>query len=161
MKNTLKILLALALMLACIFAFAACSDTVETPKTNDDGKTVSTDESSVEPDGIWKNATYTSDTEFGSGAKTVVVEVKVEEQTVRFTIKTDKNTVGEALLEHGLISGDEGQFGLYVKVVNGIRADYDLDKRYWAFYIDGEYAMKGIELTEITQGAKYQLEYSK
>lgn len=161
MKNTLKILLALALMLACIFAFAACSDTVETPKTNDDGKTVSTDESSVEPDGIWKNATYFEDTEFGSGAKTFAVEVTAEGKSVNFTIKTDKNTVGEALLEHGLISGDEGQFGLYVKVVNGIRADYDLDKRYWAFYIDGEYAMKGIELTEITQGAKYQLEYSK
>ena len=115
----------------------------------------------VEKTGVWENATYLNDAEFGNGAKTVVVEVKAEEETVTFTIKTDKDTVGAALIEHGLIEGDEGQYGLYVKVVNGIRADYDLDKRYWAFYVDGEYAMKGIELTEIDEGAKYRLEYAK
>ena len=115
----------------------------------------------VEKTGVWENATYLNDAEFGNGAKTVVVEVKAEDETVTFTIKTDKDTVGAALIEHGLIEGEEGQYGLYVKVVNGIRADYDLDKRYWAFYVDGEYAMKGIELTEIDEGAKYRLEYAK
>ena len=115
----------------------------------------------AEKTGVWENATYLNDAEFGNGAKTVVVEVKAEEETVTFTIKTDKDTVGAALIEHGLIEGEEGQYGLYVKVVNGIRADYDLDKRYWAFYVDGEYAMKGIELTEIDEGAKYRLEYAK
>ena len=160
MKNTFKFLLSLILVLACIFMCVACSGPVENPKTNGE-ETTNSESGSIASTGLWENATYTSDTEFGSGAKTVVVEVKVEEQTVRFTIKTDKDTVGAALLEHGLIEGEEGQYGLYVKVVNGIRADYDKDKRYWAFYIDGEYAMTGIELTEITDGAKYQLEYAK
>lgn len=110
---------------------------------------------------VWENATYREDTEFGSGAKTAVVEVKVGEHKVTFTIKTDKETVGEALFEHGLISGDEGPYGLYVKVVNGITADYDVDKSYWSFNINGEYAMSGVDTTEIAEGAIYQLEYTK
>ncbi|MBO5789865.1 MAG: DUF4430 domain-containing protein, partial [Clostridia bacterium] len=74
---------------------------------------------------------------------------------------TDKDTVGSALLEHGLIAGEEGQFGLYVKVVNGMTADYDVDRSDWAFYIDGEYAMTGVDSTEITEGVTYQLAYTK
>jgi hypothetical protein len=110
---------------------------------------------------VWENATYRKDMEFGSGAKTVVVEVKAEDEMVTFTIKTDKKTVGEALQEHGLISGEEGPYGLYVKVVNGITADYDVDKSYWAFNINGEYAMTGVDTTEIAEGVTYQLEYTK
>ena len=111
--------------------------------------------------GVWENATYLKDTEFGDGAKTLVVEVKAEDQTVTFTINTDKKTVGEALFEHNLIDGDEGDYGLYVKVVNGIIADFDKNQRYWAFYIDGEMAMTGVDLTEIKEGVVYRLEYSK
>ena len=115
----------------------------------------------VEKAGVWENATYRKDTELGSGAKTLKVEVKAEEQTVTFTVKTDKATVGEALMEHGLISGDMGDFGLYIKSVNGITADYDVDKSYWAFYIIGEYAMTGVDGTEIDESAVYQLERTK
>ena len=115
----------------------------------------------VEKTGVWENATYRKDTEFGSGAKNVVVEVKAEDQLVTFTIKTDKDTVGAALLEHGLIAGEEGAYGLYVKQVNGITADYDVDQTYWSFYINGEYAMTGVDTTEITEGATYRLEYTK
>ena len=115
----------------------------------------------VEKTGVWENATYRKDTELGSGAKTVVVEVKAEDQQVTFTIKTDKDTVGAALLEHSLIAGEEGAYGLYVKQVNGITADYDVDQTYWSFYINGEYAMTGVDTTEITEGATYRLEYTK
>jgi hypothetical protein len=99
--------------------------------------------------------------EFGEGAKTAVVEVKVEDETVTFTIHTDKETVGDALIEHELISGEEGAYGLYIKTVNGITADYDTDQSYWAFYIDGEYAMTGVDGTEIDADARYTLEYAK
>lgn len=72
-----------------------------------------------------------------------------------FTVNTDKSTVGEALMELGLIEGDEGDYGLYVKTVNGITVDYDKDGKYWAFYIDGDYAMTGVDKTDITEGAIY------
>ena len=115
----------------------------------------------VERTGVWEDATYRKDMEFGNGATTLVVEVAAEDQSVTFTVKTDKETVGEALMEHGLIDGEEGAYGLYVKVVNGITADYDVDKSYWSFYIDGEYAMSGVDTTEITEGTIYKLEYTK
>lgn len=73
----------------------------------------------------------------------------------KFEIHTDKETVGEALLELELISGDEGEYGLYVKTVNGITADYDKDGVYWAFYVNDEYAQTGVDTTPVTDGASY------
>ena len=73
----------------------------------------------------------------------------------QFEIHTDKSTVGEALLELELIAGDDSEYGLYVKTVGGITLDYDKDGKYWAFYIDGEYATSGVDSTQITDGANY------
>ena len=78
-----------------------------------------------------------------------------------FEIHTDKTIVGDALLELELIAGDEGDYGLYVKTVNGITADYDVDKTYWAFYINGEYAMTGVDATNITAGDSYTFKVEK
>lgn len=142
MKKTIKQTLSVALIIICLFSLAACG--------NSEAKT-----------GVWENATYLEDTELGKGEKTALVEVKAEDQTVKFTINTDKKTVGAALLEHELIEGEDGEFGLYIKVVNGITADYDIDKSYWAFYVDGEYANSGVDTTEIKEGVTYQLEYTK
>ena len=75
----------------------------------------------------------------------------------QFEIHTDKESVGEALQELGLIDGEEGEYGLFVKTVNGITADYDADGVYWAFYINGEYANSGIDVTKITEGDSYAL----
>jgi hypothetical protein len=141
MKRTIKSAISVVFALVFIFALVSC---------NTAGST-----------NVWENATYLQDTEFGSGAKTAVVEVKAEDQLVTFTVKTDKETVGEALLEHGLIAGDQGPYGLYVKNVNGITADYDVNQAYWAFYINGEFAMTGVDQTKIAEGETYQLVYTK
>lgn len=78
-----------------------------------------------------------------------------------FTISTDKKTVGEALLEENLIAGDDSEYGLYVKTVNGVTLDYDKDGMYWAFYVNGEYAQTGVDSTEITAGAEYAFKAEK
>ena len=77
------------------------------------------------------------------------------------TVKTDKKMVGEALLDEKIVEGDMGDYGLYVKKVNGIVADYDVDQTYWAFYIDGEYAMTGVDVTEIVEGSTYMMKVEK
>ena len=64
-------------------------------------------------------------------------------------------TVGAALLSLGLIAGEDSDYGLYVKTVNGVTVDYDADGKYWAFYVDGEYAATGVDSTDITAGATY------
>lgn len=79
----------------------------------------------------------------------------------KFEIHTNETTVGAALVALELVSGTEGEYGLYVKVVNGITADYDVDGTYWAFYIDGEYAMSGVDTTDITEGATYSFKVEK
>ncbi len=71
------------------------------------------------------------------------------------TVTTTCKTVGDALLEQGLIGGEDGQYGLYVTSVLGEYHNYEEDGLYWAFYIDGEYAMSGVDVTEIVPGAVY------
>ena len=115
----------------------------------------------IDADAVWADAVYTEDTAFGSGAVTVEVEVVVEEKSVTFTISTDAATLGDALLEHGLIAGENGAYGLYVKTVNGILADYDVDCSYWAFYKGGEYLMAGVDAEYVTNGAHYEIVYTK
>lgn len=83
----------------------------------------------------------------------VVVDVEGNEKV--FEISTDKTIVGDALLEEGLIAGEDGAYGLYVKTVNGITLDYDTDGKYWAFYVNGAYATAGVDATEIEAGATY------
>ena len=78
-----------------------------------------------------------------------------------FDITTDKELVGEALLEEGLIVGEDGPYGLYVTEVNGIVADYNVNKTYWAFYIDGGYASSGVDMTEVVDGATYSFKVEK
>lgn len=75
----------------------------------------------------------------------------------KFEIHTNKTVVGEALLELGLISGDEGAYGIFIKTVNGITADYGIDGTYWAFYIGGEYATSGVDKTDVVAGETYTL----
>lgn len=112
-------------------------------------------------DALWTNASYTEDTEIGEGNTTVNVEVKVNDESVTFTVHTDKTTLGDALLEHNIIAGEDGDYGLYVKEVNGISADYDTDKAYWAFYKDGEYMNTGVDSTTISDGEHYELVYTQ
>ncbi len=78
-----------------------------------------------------------------------------------YEIHTDKALVGEALLELELIAGDPGPYGLYVKTVADIRADYDKDGTYWSFYMNGKYATSGVDTTTITPGATYSFRVEK
>ena len=138
MKKTLCIITAFIF----IFLLTAC------------GNQTNTDE-------IWKNAKYTSDTAFGSGAKEVKVEVKVGEHSVTFTLHTDKNTFGDALNESGIAEGYDSQYGFTITAVNGITADYNTDKSYWAFMKDGNYMTVGVDSETISGGEHYELVYTK
>ncbi|MBQ3573765.1 MAG: DUF4430 domain-containing protein [Clostridia bacterium] len=111
--------------------------------------------------GVWESATYLEDMTFGNGSKAVLVEVVAEDRSVTFTINTDKEELGAALLEHNLISGENGPYGLYVKSVNGITADYNINQTYWALTKDGESMLTGVDGTEISDGEHYELVYTR
>ena len=98
----------------------------------------------------------------GEGQTTFSFKVTdAEGKETAYEIHTDQKTVGAALLELGLIAGDESAYGLYVKTVNGVTVDYDTDGKYWAFYINGEYAATGVDSTDITAGAEYSFKVEK
>ena len=75
-------------------------------------------------------------------------------------LKSDAEYLGAYLQEEGIIKGEEGQYGLYIKEVDGEKAVYEEDNAYWAFYEGEEYANLGIDLTPITDGAVYKLVYT-
>ena len=62
-----------------------------------------------------------------------------------YVVSTDCETVGEALIELELIAGEAGPYGLYVKSVCGVVADYNIDGTYWSLYTDGEMSMIGVD----------------
>ena len=158
-----KLLNLTALLLACltlVLCFAACND------KDKDSKAASTtslteDDGSIKKEGLWENAIYLKDTTIGEGDTTFNVVISIDKQSITLTVKTNAETVGAALLENEVISGEEGAYGLYIKKVNGVTADYDKDKAYWAFYVDGEYATSGVDSTKIDSSVTYKLEYAK
>lgn len=48
-----------------------------------------------------------------------------------------------------------------VMVINGERADYNLDKAYWAFYVNGEYCNYGIADQPVNDGDQFKIEYTR
>ncbi len=110
---------------------------------------------------LWDSATYTEDGEFGEGATTFTVRVEAEEKSVVFTIHTDAKTVGEALKEHHLVYGENSAYGLYIKKVNGMEADYAKTQTYWAFNKDGAEMPTGVDSSVITDGDSYELVCTK
>ena len=130
-------------------------ETVEAESSNEEGQTEEANTQSEE-------TAESEVTVLGEGETTFLFTVVDKEgsETV-FEIHTEKEIVGEALQELELIEGEVGEFGLFVKTVNGIVTDYDVDKTYWAFYINGEYAMSGVDTTAIEEGNSYMFKVEK
>ena len=161
-RNTskwLSFILCVALIAAIALTAMGCdqAETPETPETNG-GATVTTAEGGTNSETPDPNAPTIK----GEGATVFYFNVVDKDgKETKFEIHTDKTVVGDALLELGLIEGEEGPYGLYVKKVNGITAEYEVDGTYWAFYIGDDYGMTGVDMTEIEAGATYAFKVSK
>lgn len=152
----------LCMMLAMAFTVAGCGSKTEgtaDAKKNTETAIVNT-ETTVETESI--EAAEAQKIVLGDGSvKITVIVVDADGNETNFVVSTDKETVGDALLEQNLIEGEEGDYGLYVKTVNGITADYDTDKTYWAFYVNGEYASTGVDSTPVNEGDTYEFKVEK
>lgn len=145
MKNFKRTLVALMLILAMAICFAAC---------NDDAVTES--ETTESAKGLWKNAKYREDTEIGDGSKTVKVKIEADGAKITLTVKTDAATLGKALYDAKIINDAS-----FFDTCNGIKADWNADKAYWAFYVGDEYASVGVGETQISGGEQYRFVYTK
>ena len=130
------------------------SSAQESSEVSEESSSETSSESSAEAESGKNASAYAEGTTVGEGENQFALEVILEDgSTTLFHVMTDETTVGAALLDLGLIEGDESEYGLYVKTVNGVTADYDTDGKYWAFYIDGEYASTGVDYTDIFTGS--------
>ena len=138
MKEIFKInfrsVLSLVLVAAMVLMFAGCGE-----KTQNDGTTAPT-------------ASQQEVQEKSFAFQVVDLDGTTKDFTVKYS---DEKTIGEALLNEGLVSGENGQYGLMVEVVDGKKYVYAEDGAYWAFYIDGQYAMTGVDSTPIEEGKIY------
>ena len=129
--RAIAVILALICMLSMTLALVSCSS--DDDKIEGEGTPITITLEVVGPDGSSKEHVVSTD--------------------------SSKN-LRQALEGAGLISGEEGAYGLYVKVVDGITADYDVDGSWWSLTKDGELC-SGVDSTPIADGDKFEFTYSK
>ena len=156
-KTKFNVVALLALMLAMLMCLLACAadpaKEQETQATTDAATDAATE---IPAEGLWKNATYRKDATVGEGKKEVKVDVVVGDDSITLTLKTDSETLGTALFDNGLVNDAS-----FFDVLNGIKADWNADKAYWAFYKGEDYMMHGINDEKITGGEHYRFVYTK
>ena len=162
----IRSILSLCLVMTVLLAAAALSGCDKQEKTQQTDAAVQTTVSAVQTTAEAAPETTTAAPdgriELGAGAYTFYLDVtKSDGTTSSYVVHSDDQYVGEPLTELGLIAGEESQYGLYVKTVDGETLDYNTDGMYWAFYVDGVYAPTGVDTTPITEGATYALTATK
>ena len=162
-KNVLSLILCLVLIAAMALLTIGCTDAnqPETPQTN--AETSATTDVTADTAATTSAETASSDMTVKGEGNTVFYFNVIDKNgnTEKFEIHTNETTVGAALMAIDLIQGEEGAYGLYVKVVNGITADYDVDQTYWEFCVGDESSITGVDLTNIQAGATYTFRVSK
>ena len=95
------------------------------------------------------------------GAKEISVTVVHKDGSQRdFQYHTDKEYLGEVLLEENLVEGEVSTYGLMINVADGETADWNVDQSYWALYIGEDYATTGADGIVLTDGGEYSLVYT-
>ena len=139
MKNILSLVVATVLLAAMVLCATSCD------KASGEEITTTTAASEAAPP-----------IEIGEGATAFTFEIThMDGSQKTYAVKTDAQTVGEALVSLGLIAGEDGAYGLYVQTVDGETVDWDTHQKYWAFYENGAMAMNGVDQTNVVAGAVY------
>lgn len=88
--------------------------------------------------------------------KNITLQVVHRDESVKdFEIATDKENLRQALEDEGLIAGEESEFGLFVKTVDGEMAD-DSKQEWWCLTKGGETWNNGVDSTEIADGDAFE-----
>ena len=105
---------------------------------------------------LWNDATYKENTTLGEGEKSFSLVVSYKENSITITVKTNEKNLGDALYSLNIINDPA-----FFDTVNGIKADWNADKAYWALLIGGEFASVGASEVEIKGGENFKLVYTK
>ncbi len=75
-------------------------------------------------------------------------------------VKSAKETLGEALLEAGVIDGDDGPYGLYVTTVDGEAADGGKEQ-WWCLTKGGGQVNTGVDSTPFADGDTFEFTFTE
>ena len=96
------------------------------------------------------------------GKKTITVTVVDDKgESSVYHIETESEYLRGAIEEKLGLEGEESEYGLYVKTVNGITADFDENGAYWSFSQNGEMMMTGVDSTPVSDGDTFDIVYTK
>lgn len=152
-----KSIFALCLALTMVLAMAACTGTPEETTGSTGGETTgATDNVTTEGTGGETTEIPADGSTLGEGQHSFTFQVTMTDGTAyNYTIQTDAETVGQALLDLGLIDGDQGDYGLYVTTVLGVTLDYTADGYWWALSENGTDTTVGVDGLTVTDGSTY------
>lgn len=90
------------------------------------------------------------------GEKEITVVVVHADKTEKtFTYQTDAEYLREVLEDNGLIAGDESEYGLFVKTVDGETAD-DSKQQWWCITKGGESLNTSVDQTPINDKDQFE-----
>lgn len=127
----------LALLLALLLALSALSGCGQSPAPGSSAASAVSAEAAAE-----KSITLT------------VVHKDGSEKEIALTTK--EQYLGAALEAEGIIAGEEGQYGLFIKTADGETAD-ESNQEWWCLTKEGEMTETGVDSTEFTDGDKFEL----
>lgn len=105
--------------------------------------------------GLW-SVWQASRPETVEGEKLITVEVThADGTTAEFSYHTDLEYLGELLQQEGLISGSDGEYGLFVDTVDGETVDYARNQSWWRLTCNGEDAGTGADAVVLHDGDQY------
>lgn len=94
------------------------------------------------------------------GDKTIRVTVVHQDGSKKnFTYHTDEAYLGAVLYKEGLIKAEGVDDGMF-NVVDGEKADWNVNKSYWSLYVGEDYATTGVDTTPIKDGDSFKLVYT-
>ncbi len=131
------------------------TDAAELAEPAEEAAAEPTEETAAEPEAV---------AEAPAGAEedlvTIGVSVTHKDGSVKeFSISTPGLTLREALEQEGLIAGDESEYGLYVKTVDGETVN-DAEQERWCINSNGEMLMTGVDSTYIADGDHYEFVFT-
>lgn len=103
--------------------------------------------------GLW----YFTRPQAQEGAKTVVVEVVHKDGSARkFSLNTDADSLGKALVEGGVVVDNQDTYGLYILTADGETAD-ESKQEWWQITKNGVSLTTSADSTPIADGEHYEL----
>ena len=95
-----------------------------------------------------------------TGSKNIDVTIVYKDKTEKnYELKTDAEFLADAMFEKELITEEEYKSGYYT-VIDGVTADYNVDKSWWCVTKDGEMTNVGMNELALADGDAYEITYT-